>query len=210
MLLEGAVQSDRIILSCSFCLMRAVSGGIRLVSSRISCISNTTFQTHVVISGFFQKICQPVYHLTRLIDPYTDQIAVHITSTVTYQFLHGFHLINGQLRFFLDSFLLQFRIDRSDIFTDTGCCLSLLNDQNLCTFFSCRHGGDPSTGSASDYQYLGVNSLCNICLCDLRCCSQPVGRCRLLCLFYSNGLTTCLGNTVSSCGFNGICSYSCT
>ena len=174
MLLEGAVQGDGVILGSSLGLMRAVSGSICLISSRIRGITNTCLQAHVIISCIFQKISQPVYHLSRFINPYTDQIAVHITGTITNQFLHSLDLIDGKLRILLNRFLLKSGIDSSDILTDTSCRLSLLYDQNFGALFCGGHGSDPSTGTTSDYQHLGINTLSNIRFSDLRCSSQPV------------------------------------
>ena len=197
MLHENAVDRDRIIAGVLILLMRAVACRVSFVTAGIINISDTTFKAHIILTAALKDTCQPVDHRSGLIDPHFDQIAVNVAAAVADEFLQSFHLVDSKLRHFLDLFLLDLGIDRTDILTN--CCrgLFLFNDQSLKTFLRCSQSCDPAAGSETYDKALSVNCLGDAGFVDFRGLSKPFVS--LFFMFTESDLLACrLRNTVDS------------
>ena len=189
--------------------MRAMAGCVSFITLRVFLIADAAFQAHIPVPGGFHQIGQPVNQLAGMIDPYFYQIAVHIAAAVTDNILQSFCLIDFKLRKFLKGFQLQFGIDASDVFTDSGGRLAFFYDENFSTFFCRRHGSNPAAGTTPDYQDFGFQRLGDVTLNNFRCLAEPVGSVCLL-LFQHNFFAGRLRNTVSCCSFHSIRCNRCT
>ena len=197
MLHENAVDRDCIVAGVLILLMRAVACRVSFVTAGIINISDTTFKAHIILTAALKDTCQPVDHRSGLIDPHFDQIAVNVAAAVADEFLQSFHLVDSKLRHFLDLFLLDLGIDRTDILTN--CCrgLFLFNDQSLKTFFCCSQSCNPATGSKTHNKAFCIDRLCDAGFVDFRGFAEPLVS--LLFMGSESDLLTCrLRNTVNS------------
>ena len=159
---------------------------------------------HEPVAGGLHEVGQPVDHLAGIVDPYLDEIGIHVTACVADNLLQSLGLVNLELGVLLKALELELGVDRADILTDAGRSFALFNDEDLRALLGGGHGGDPAARAAANHQYLGIQLFLDVGIADLGLGAQPIGVKGLGGLLHNDGLAACLGDAVRNSLLNRV------